>query len=174
MSARNRAARAAVTASICYLAGIGVIVGYILVAQIYNLINRGVTSPVSWGNLPKDFLNVLVTPLAYPVFGLFISPLGALSLLGLFSCVIVGGTAKSGSIWSKSRQNEKTLNWLLTFSIIGNLAAVVFWLTRASEFWSLYIYPIAYCQTIALIFWIYAKYSLGKRERTRINPKTNA
>jgi hypothetical protein len=122
----------------------------VALSQLFNLMT-GVPIQVTWERLATDIGVALVFPVGMPVGTSFISPLGAVSLLGILFVGVVRETKQPGKLFLNKGFGFP--EWLLLAGVLGTLVFAVFWLIRGDAYISVYLAACGYWIVNLLFVW---------------------
>ena len=130
-----------------------------ILSQLFNLL-AGQNIELSWERSTADIGAALVLPIVLPVAISFISPLGAVSLLGLLFVGVVRETRQPGKLFLNKGFGFP--EWLLVAGLLGTLVLAVFWLTWVGPFAQVYLVGSGYWLVNLLFVWWMTRRQLNR------------
>lgn len=131
----------------------------VILIRLFNLM-AGEEILLNWERLMADIGLVLGFPIALPVGASFMSPLGAVSLLGILFVGVVRETKQPGKLFLNKGFGFP--EWLLLAGVLGTLVFAVFWLIRGDAYISVYLAACGYWIVNLLFVWWMTRRQLNR------------
>jgi hypothetical protein len=131
----------------------------VILIRLFNLL-AGEKILLSWERLMADLGLVLGFPIVLPVGASYISPLGAVSLLGILFVGVVRESRQPGKLFLNKGFGFP--EWLLLAGVLGTLVFAVFWTTRVDGYISVYLAACCYWLVNLLFVWWMTRRQLNR------------